>query len=62
DEDLPVFGTIASQFNDPGTNALYKALMDTLVAKTGADLKSTMSAADEMSEKVWIIPPHAAAT
>ncbi|MCB9178707.1 MAG: methylmalonyl-CoA mutase family protein [Flavobacteriales bacterium] len=58
DEDLPVFGTIASQFNDPGTNALYKALMDTLVAKTGADLQSTMSAADEMSEKIWIIPPQ----
>lgn len=58
DEDLPVFGTIASQFNDPGTNALYKALMDTLVAKTGADLKSTMDVSDEMSEKVWIIPPQ----
>ena len=24
DEDLPVIGTIASQFNDPGTNRLYK--------------------------------------
>jgi methylmalonyl-CoA mutase len=23
-EDMPVFGTIASQFNDPGTNQLYK--------------------------------------
>ena len=58
DEDLPVFGTIASQFNDPGTNALYKALIDTIVAKTGADLKSTMSVSDEMSEKIWVIPPQ----
>ena len=24
-EDMPVFGTIASQFNDPGTNQLYQA-------------------------------------
>ena len=24
DADLPVVGTIASQFNDPGTNELYK--------------------------------------
>src|SRR5690606_18730451 len=28
DDDLPVFGTIASQFNDPGMNRLYKAVMD----------------------------------
>ena len=26
DEDVPVFGTIASQFNDVGTNTLYKKL------------------------------------
>ena len=25
---MPVFGTIASQFNDPGANSLYKAIMD----------------------------------
>ena len=25
DEEIPVFGTIASQFNDPGMNTLYKA-------------------------------------
>ena len=59
DEELPVFGTIASQFNDPGTNALYKAIMDKIVDKTGAqDLKSTFNITDEMSEKVFIIPPH----
>ncbi len=27
DEDLPVFGTIASQFNDPGVNAVYRHLL-----------------------------------
>ena len=27
DDDLPVVGTIASQFNDPGTNTLYARLM-----------------------------------
>ncbi len=56
-EDLPVFGTIASQFNDPGMNTLYKAVMDVLVEKTGADLKSTFEVSQEMSEKVFIIPP-----
>ncbi|APC49774.1 methylmalonyl-CoA mutase [Virgibacillus halodenitrificans] len=29
-EKFPVFGTIASQFNDAGTNALFAALIDTL--------------------------------
>lgn len=58
-EDMPVYGSIASQFNDPGTNALYKALMDTLVEKTGAEhLKSDFKSTGEMSEKIYIIPPN----
>ena len=57
DDSLPVFGTIASQFNDPGTNALYKAIMDKLAEKTGADLKSDFTISKEMSEKIYIIPP-----
>ncbi|MDX9749785.1 MAG: methylmalonyl-CoA mutase family protein [Flavobacteriales bacterium] len=57
DEDLPVVGTIASQFNDPGTNVLYARLMAKIAEKTGTDFKSTFHAHDEMSEKVWIIPP-----
>lgn len=56
-DDLPVFGTIASQFNDPGMNKLYRVIMDTIAEKTGADLKSTFTASEEMSEKVFIIPP-----
>jgi methylmalonyl-CoA mutase len=58
DEKLPVYGTIASQFNDPGMNRLYKVIMDKLVEKTGADLKSTFEVTDEMSEKIYIIPPQ----
>ncbi|MEE4246295.1 MAG: methylmalonyl-CoA mutase family protein [Kangiellaceae bacterium] len=54
---MPVYGTIASQFNDPGTNGLYKAIMDKLVEKTGADLASSFVMTDEMSEKIYIIPP-----
>ena len=57
DEELPVFGTIASQVNDPGMNQLYKAVMDQLAAKTGAELTSKFERTDEMSEKVYIIPP-----
>ncbi len=57
DEDIPVYGTIASQFNDPGTNKLYKALMEKITEKTGIDLKSSLEVTDEMSEKIYIIPP-----
>ncbi|MFY0603211.1 MAG: methylmalonyl-CoA mutase family protein [Flavobacteriaceae bacterium] len=56
-DDMPVFGTIASQFNDPGMNSLYKAIMDKLVEKTGVYLKSDMEITKEMSEKVFVIPP-----
>ncbi len=58
DEDLPVFGTIASQFNDPGMNRLYVALMHTLREKTGADFQSHFKVSEEMSEKIYIIPPN----
>ncbi len=56
-DEMPVFGTIASQFNDPGMNSLYKAVMDKLVEKTGADLTSTFEITKEMSEKIYVIPP-----
>lgn len=54
---MPVFGTIASQFNDPGMNTLYKAIMDEIVEKTQGDLKSTFEISREMSEKIFVIPP-----
>jgi methylmalonyl-CoA mutase len=57
DANIPVYGTIASQFNDPGMNTLYKAIMDKVVERTGADLKSTFEITDEMSEKIFVIPP-----
>jgi methylmalonyl-CoA mutase len=56
-ETLPVYGTIASQFNDPGMNRLYQAVMNKMVEKTGAGLASTFNITDEMSEKIYIIPP-----
>ncbi len=56
-ETMPVYGTIASQFNDPGMNRLYKAVMEKIVEKTGASLGSTYHITEEMSEKIYIIPP-----
>ncbi len=57
-DSMPIFGTIASQFNDPGMNTLYKSIMDKIVEKTGSDLKSTFEITREMSEKIYVIPPH----
>lgn len=57
-DEMPVFGTIASQFNDPGMNTLYKAIMDKVVEKTNSELKSTFEITKEMSEKIFVIPPH----
>ena len=57
-EDMPVFGTIASQFNDPGTNQLYKKVIDKMAEKTGAALNSTFEITREMSEKIFVIPPN----
>jgi isobutyryl-CoA mutase len=57
-DSMPVYGTIASQFNDPGMNSLYKVIMDKVVEKTGADLKSTFQITKEMSEKIFVIPPE----
>lgn len=56
-EDLPIFGTIASQFNDPGMNTLYKSIMDKLVEKTNLGLASSMKITKEMSKKIFVIPP-----
>ncbi|OEJ98895.1 methylmalonyl-CoA mutase [Flavivirga aquatica] len=56
-DELPVYGTIASQFNDLGMNTLYKAIMGKVVEKTDANLKSTFNISNEMSEKIFVIPP-----
>ncbi len=56
-DELPVYGTIASQFNDPGMNKLYKAVMQQLAEKTDKDLKSDFKITEEMDEKVFVIPP-----
>ena len=57
DEDLPVFGTIASQFNDPGTNQLYDALLLALHERMGADLVADRSDGQATSAKIELIPP-----
>ena len=57
DDELPVYGTIASQFNDPGTNVLYARVIGALVKTTGAALESSFDPDLGVSEKVSVIPP-----
>jgi len=57
-DDMPVYGTIASQFNDPGMNSIYKVIMDKIVAITAAPLASQFEITKEMSEKIFVIPPE----
>lgn len=57
DDQIPVYGTIASQFNDPGTNALYKRIMHVLETKAKASFHSQFPFKTGESEKIYIIPP-----
>lgn len=57
DDEIPVYGTMASQFNDPGMNNLFAALMQQIKQKTGTDFEATMELTADQSEKIYIIPP-----
>jgi methylmalonyl-CoA mutase len=56
-DQMPVYGSIASQFNDPGTNELYKAVIQKVIEKSALDWQSTLNLRTGNSEKIYIIPP-----
>lgn len=55
--DMPVFGTIASQFNDPGVNQLFNAIIQKLSTRVDQDFSSEMQFEESIPEKLHIIPP-----
>ena len=57
-DEMPVYGTIASQFNDAGVNHFYTALIDLINTKLHVKLISTLGRDHEMAEKIYIIPPQ----
>ncbi|MEZ4966726.1 MAG: methylmalonyl-CoA mutase family protein [Saprospiraceae bacterium] len=57
-DDMPVVGCIASQFNDPGVNELYGRIIGMLNEKCDAGLDTHFKPGQEMSEKIYIIPPN----
>jgi methylmalonyl-CoA mutase len=61
DDSLPVYATMASQFNDPGMNTLFASMMQVIKQKTGVDFLAgrpeNPKEKTEESEKIYIIPP-----
>jgi methylmalonyl-CoA mutase len=59
-EEMPVFGTIASKFNDDGVTALYHAILDKVAEKTGVKFKAGLPRPQikTSSSKTIIIPPE----
>jgi methylmalonyl-CoA mutase len=57
-EDMPVFGTIASRFNDDGVTALYLSILKTIADKTGIKFNSGIKKpkTKTSSSKTIIIP------
>lgn len=53
---MPVYGTIASQFNDKGTNALFAALVHIINTKTGSDWETGYEQFAKTQKQDVIIP------
>ncbi|WJE15419.1 methylmalonyl-CoA mutase family protein [Halobacillus sp. ACCC02827] len=56
DAEFPVFGTIASQFNDPGTNTLFAALVDKLKETYEWQEETSFSKTGKVEKQNVIIP------
>jgi methylmalonyl-CoA mutase len=59
-EEMPVFGTIASKFNDDGVTGYYHHLLEMIAAKTGVKFESRLPRTDARTStsKTIIIPPE----
>ena len=59
-EDMPVYGTIASKFNDDGVTSLYHAILDSIGQKTGVSFESDLQKQESKisTSKTIIIPPE----
>ncbi|WP_066056877.1 fused isobutyryl-CoA mutase/GTPase IcmF [Robertmurraya korlensis] len=55
-DEMPVYGTIASQFNDSGTNALFAALIETLNEKAGTTFSTSFTKNARVEKQSVIIP------
>ncbi len=56
-DEMPVYGTIASQFNDPGTNTLFNALLSLINERANKDWSSSLPSVKDVQKQNLIIPP-----
>ena len=56
-DEMPVFGTVASQFNDPGVNALFHAISDKLNSLRPGVFNRDETSQLNTSKKIQVIPP-----
>jgi methylmalonyl-CoA mutase len=56
DDEVPVFGTIASQFNDRGMTELYNAVITALNTKAGLVVGDILSTEGTLANKSSVIP------
>jgi methylmalonyl-CoA mutase len=56
DESLPVYGSIASQFNDPGMTRVYRAILERMNGKKGTHFDRVTPLTEAPSEKTVILP------
>ena len=57
-DEMPVYATCASQFNDPATNWLFVNLVKAIATKTGVDWVPRLEAAPGNPRRSAIIPPE----
>ncbi len=59
-ENFPVYGTIASRFNDDGVTSLYVGILETINRKTGAGWTTNLTSRPDKkpSSRTIIIPPE----
>lgn len=56
-DEMPVYGTMASQFNDNGTNQLYRALIQIFNTKLGFEWHTQIDEGHLFTDKNFVIPP-----
>lgn len=56
-DELPVFGTMASQFNDTGVNQLFNHLIGLINQKSGKEFQLYSIGAEDEQSRSLIIPP-----
>lgn len=61
-EDFPVYGTIASRFNDDGVTSLYVGIIEAIIARTDVKWTTALQAKENKipSSRTIIIPPERA--